>query len=403
MDTADIIIIGGGIVGLATAYQTLCANPGLSLVLLEKESTLACHQTGHNSGVIHSGIYYKPGSLKAENCRRGKSLLLDFCQEHDVPHDMCGKVIVATEEGELPALGRIFERGQANGVSCEVIDGDALREIEPHAAGIRAIRVHDAGIVSYPAVCRALAAEIERMGGRIVCGAGVHASYRAGGSRVVASGAGRFSGGLVVNCAGLQSDRVARELGAEPGLKIVPFRGEYYELVPAARHLCRHLIYPVPDGNFPFLGVHFTRMIDGAVECGPNAVLALGREAYDKSSMNINDLAESLGYPAFWKLSARHWRTGLGEIHRSVSKAAFVRALQRLMPAIRSEHLVPAPAGIRAQALLRDGALHDDFAIFEGDHVISVCNAPSPAATSSLSIGMTLADRIGGQRESAGG
>lgn len=392
-----MIIIGGGIVGLATAYQTLHAYPGVSLVLLEKEDTLARHQTGHNSGVIHSGIYYKPGSLKAENCRRGKSLLLALCAEHAVPHDMCGKMIVAIDETELPALDRIYKRGQHNGVACEVIDGDVMRQIEPHAAGIRAIHVRDAGIVSYPAVCRILASEIERLGGRIVCRAALHASTKLGRTRVVSSSAGRYAGRLVVNCAGLQSDRIARELGADPTLRIVPFRGEYYELVPEARSLCRHLIYPVPDSNFPFLGVHFTRMIDGAVECGPNAVLALGRESYDKTAMNIRDLAEALGYPAFWRLSARHWRTGLGEIHRSLSKYAFVRALQRLLPEIRPEHLVPAPAGIRAQALANDGALLDDFAIMEDDGVISVCNAPSPAATSSLSIGKTLAERIGVQ------
>lgn len=394
MHTADIIIIGGGIVGLATAYQTLRASPGVRLMLLEKEDALACHQTGHNSGVIHSGIYYKPGSLKAANCRRGKDLLLAFCAEHGVAHDMCGKVIVAIDEAELPALGRIHERGVANGVACEVIDRAALSAIEPNAAGIAAIRVDDAGIVSYPQVCRVLAREVERMGGKIVCGSGVERAERSGGAQVLSTAAGRFSCALVVNCAGLQSDRVTRMLGTDPGLKIVPFRGEYYELTHETRGLCRNLIYPVPDPSFPFLGVHFTRMIDGSVECGPNAVLALGREAYDKSAVDLTDLAETLGYPAFWRLSARHWRTGVGEIHRSVSKAAFVRALQRLMPAIRAEHLVAAPAGIRAQALAPDGSLLDDFAITEGEGVISVCNAPSPAATSSLSIGLTVHERI---------
>lgn len=394
MHTADIIIIGGGIVGVATAYQTLRANPGLRLMLLEKEPALAAHQTGHNSGVIHSGIYYKPGSLKAQNCRRGKDLLLAFCAEHGIAHDMCGKVIVAVDEGELPALEKIHGRGVANGVACEVIDGTALRAIEPYAAGIAAIRVDDAGIVSYPEVCRVLAAEIERLGGRISCGATVLAAERTGGGLLVSTSMGRLSCALVVNCAGLQSDRIARLLGAEPGLKIVPFRGEYYELVPEASGLCRNLIYPVPDAKFPFLGVHFTRMIGGGVECGPNAVLALGREAYDKSAIDLEDLAETLGYPAFWRLSAKHWRTGMGEIHRSLSKSAFVRALQRLMPAIRAEHLVPAAAGIRAQALAPDGSLLDDFAIAESDGVISVCNAPSPAATSSLSIGLTVSERI---------
>ncbi len=395
MDTADIIIIGGGIVGLATAYQTLLANPGLKLALLEKEWALANHQTGHNSGVIHSGIYYKPGSLKAENCRRGRTMLLDFCREQGVAFDLCSKVIVAVDEAELPALERIYQRGQANGVACEVIDAGALQELEPNAAGIRAIQVHDAGIISYRAVCIALGREIERMGGKIMLGGGVRASQRIGSVRVVSTDAGRLASPLVVNCAGLQSDRIARLLGTDPGLKVVAFRGEYYELVPSARSLCRNLIYPVPDARFPFLGVHFTRMIDGAVECGPNAVLALGREAYDKTALDAADLMDTLGYPAFWKLSVKHWKMGAGEIHRSISKAAFVKALQRLMPAIRSEHLVPAPAGIRAQALLPGGALLDDFAIAEDDGVISVCNAPSPAATSSLSIGQTVAERIG--------
>ena len=395
VDTADIIIIGGGIVGLATAHQTLAANPGLKLVVLEKEQTLASHQTGHNSGVIHSGIYYKPGSLKAENCRRGRTMLLDFCREHGVAFDLCSKVIVAVDEAEGPALERIYQRGQANGVACEMIDRGTLRQLEPNAAGMRAIQVHDAGIISYRAVCVALGREITRMGGTIILGGGVRASHRAGSLRVVSTDTGRLAAPLIVNCAGLQSDRIARLLGTQPGLKVVAFRGEYYELVPAARSLCRNLIYPVPDARFPFLGVHFTRMIDGAVECGPNAVLALGREAYDKAAFDAADLMDTLGYPAFWKLSAKHWKMGAGEIHRSISKAAFVKALQRLMPAIRSEHLVPAPAGIRAQALLPGGRLLDDFAIAEDDGVISVCNAPSPAATSSLSIGHTVAERIG--------
>jgi (S)-2-hydroxyglutarate dehydrogenase len=394
VDTADIIIIGGGIVGLATAYQTLRANPGLELVLLEKEQTLASHQTGHNSGVIHSGIYYKPGSLKAGNCRRGRTMLLDFCREQDVAFDLCSKVIVAVDEAEVPALERIYQRGQENGVACEIIDAAALRELEPNAAGISAIQVHDAGIISYRSVCIALGREIERMGGKIILGGGVRASRRTGSVRVVSTDAGRLASPLVVNCAGLQSDRIARLLGTEPGLRVVAFRGEYYELVPSARSLCRNLIYPVPDARFPFLGVHFTRMIDGSVECGPNAVLALGREAYDKTALDAADLMDTLGYPAFWKLSAKHWKMGAGEIHRSISKAAFVKALQRLMPAIRSEHLTPAPAGIRAQALLPGGALLDDFAIAEDNGVISVCNAPSPAATSSLSIGQTVAERI---------
>ncbi|MBX3323647.1 MAG: L-2-hydroxyglutarate oxidase [Phycisphaeraceae bacterium] len=394
METSDIVIIGGGIVGLATALQTLRRMPGVSLTVLEKEPAIAHHQTGHNSGVIHSGIYYKPGSLKAVNCRRGRDMLIEFCQSTGVPFDMCGKVIVAIDDSERQALARIFERGKSNGVECEIIGRERLVEIEPHAAGVEAIIVRDAGIVSYPHVCQAMAREIERLGGRIMCDTVVTHSRPEQEFRVLATSQGDFSARLIVNCAGLQSDRVARALGASPGLKIVPFRGEYYELAPAARSLCRNLIYPVPDAKFPFLGVHFTRMIEGGVECGPNAVLALGREAYSRGDVNITDLVETLGYPAFWKLSAKHWKTGAAEIWRSISKPAFVRALQRLMPEILSEHLTPAPAGIRAQALATDGTLLDDFAIIDAEHAIHVCNAPSPAATSSLSIGLTISERI---------
>lgn len=394
MHTHDVVIIGAGIVGLATAYQTLRAHPGLDLVVLEKENRVAFHQTGHNSGVIHSGMYYKPGSLKAVNCRRGRDMLIDFCGEHGVPFDMCGKVIVAIDESELPALDRIHQRGVANGVDCERIDRARLSELEPHAAGIAAIHVRDAGIISFPTICQVLAREIERMGGQVVCGALLHEAHHDESGMLLATPTGRFSSRLVVNCAGLQSDRVAGMLGRHVPLKIVPFRGEYYELAHHARHLCRNLIYPVPDPAFPFLGVHFTRMIDGSVECGPNAVLSLGREAYARDQINIPDLAETLAYPAFWKLAARHWRTGAGEVWRSLSKAAFVRALQRLMPEVTADQLEPAPAGIRAQALADDGALLDDFAIIEEAGVINVCNAPSPAATSSLSIGLTNSELI---------
>lgn len=394
MHTYDVVIIGAGIVGLATAYQTLLAHPGLDVLVLEKESRVAFHQTGHNSGVIHSGIYYKPGSLKAANCRRGRSMLIDFCREQSIPFDLCGKVIVAVDESELPALDRIHQRGLANGVHCERIDQLRLRELEPHAAGVAAIHVHDAGIISYTAVCRALASEIERLGGHVIFDAPLHEAAHEPFGVVVSTPAGRFAARLVVNCAGLQSDRVARLLGTQVSLKIVPFRGEYYELAHEARHLCRNLIYPVPDPAFPFLGVHFTRMIDGSVECGPNAVLALGREAYAKDQLSIADLADTLGYPAFWRLAAKHWKTGAGEVWRSMSKAAFVRALQRLMPDLRGDQIESAPAGIRAQALAADGSLLDDFAIYHDEGVINVCNAPSPAATSSLSIGQTITELI---------
>ncbi|RMH13656.1 MAG: L-2-hydroxyglutarate oxidase [Planctomycetota bacterium] len=394
MSTQDVTIIGAGIVGLATAYQTLRARPGLDLLVLDKETALAAHQTAHNSGVIHSGIYYKPGSLKARNCRRGREMLIRFCRDHAIPFDLCGKVIVAVNQRERPALQRIYERGIQNGVACDMIDPTQLRDLEPHAAGIGAIHVHDAGIVSFLDVCRALVAEIERLGGRVLLGAALLDAARDRNDMLLTTSAGRMRSRVVVNCAGLQSDRVARLLGTDVSLKIVPFRGEYYELCPAARSLCRNLIYPVPDPAFPFLGVHFTRMINGSVECGPNAVLALGREAYARDQLNIPDLADTLAFPAFWKLASRHWRTGAGEVWRSLSKTAFVRALQRLVPEITADQLTPAPAGIRAQALAQDGSLLDDFAIVEDDRVVNVCNAPSPAATSSLSIGLSISEHI---------
>ncbi|GAB4382954.1 MAG: L-2-hydroxyglutarate oxidase [Phycisphaerales bacterium] len=394
MQTHDVVIIGAGIVGLATAHQMLRSCPSLDLIVLEKEDRIASHQTGHNSGVIHSGIYYRPGSLKAVNCRRGRAMLLDFCREHDVPFELCGKVIVAVAESEQPVLERLHRKGLANGVDCDLIDRSRLRTLEPHAAGFAAIHVRDTGIVSFTAFCRALARRIEQMGGQIRCGVCVLEAHRRASGMMLATTAGRVSTRFVVNCAGLQSDRVARLLGQDTMLRIVPFRGEYYELTGSARLLCRNLIYPVPDPAFPFLGVHVTRTIDGSVECGPNAVLALGRESYEKDQLDIPDLAETLAYPGFWKLAARHWQSGAGEAWRSVSKAAFVRAVRRLIPAISSDQLRPAPAGIRAQALSADGTLIDDFVMVEDAGVVSICNAPSPAATSSMSIAQMISERI---------
>ncbi|MCC7390364.1 MAG: L-2-hydroxyglutarate oxidase [Phycisphaerales bacterium] len=402
MPRDPVIIVGAGIVGLATAYQLQLARPGARVVVLEKERTLAAHQTGRNSGVIHSGIYYKPGSLKATNCRRGKAMLEGFCREHTVPFDICGKVIVATCEDDLPALERILERGRANGVACERIGPERLRELEPHAAGIAAIRVPEAGIIDYGAVCEALARCITHAGGEVHTGARVTAiDARPGACSdarhatcTVESTLGEHRARLVINCAGLHSDRVAALStdGAQPlPARIVPFRGEYYELAPAARRLCNNLIYPVPDPRFPFLGVHFTRMLAGGVECGPNAVLALAREGYTWADIEPDDLADTLGYPGFWRMIAQHWRMGLGEMHRSLVKGAFVRALQRLVPAIRAEDLSPAPAGVRAQALAPDGRLVDDFLIRRRGPVIDVLNAPSPAATSALAIGERVA------------
>lgn len=394
MQQADVAIIGGGIVGLATAYRLQERFPGKEVVVLEKEREVAQHQTGHNSGVLHSGIYYKPGSLRATNCREGKQAMQDFCDKEDIPYDLCGKVIVAISNDEIPRLEKIFERGQANGVNCHMIDADRLKEIEPHSAGIRAIHVPEAGIVDYRQVCERLALRITEAGGKIMTSAKVTGMFRRDSRMVVQSTAGELETKLVVNCAGLFSDRVAWLSGQRPDAQIVPFRGEYFELKPSVHHLCRGLIYPVPDPNFPFLGVHFTRMIHGGVECGPNAVFAFKREGYYKTSFNLMDTLESLTYPGFLRMAMRHWRMGLHELWRSFSKDAFVTALQRLVPEIRSEHLVSAPAGVRAQALSRDGNLVEDFLIVENDLVVNVCNAPSPAATASLNVGKLVVDKI---------
>ncbi|MEM8863981.1 MAG: L-2-hydroxyglutarate oxidase [Planctomycetota bacterium] len=404
MPRYDLIIIGGGIVGLATAYRFCKARPNLRVAVLEKEAALAAHQTGRNSGVIHSGIYYRPGSLKARHCLEGKQQLEAFCQEHDVPFETCGKVIVALEDSEIPALEEIHRRGIANGVPNEVIDVKRLRELEPHAAGVRALHVPSTGIVDYRAVTERMAEIIRATGNDVFTNNKVVEIRPDSEGVTVATIAGEYSASQVVNCAGLHSDRVARMSGLQPAARIVPFRGEYFCLHDEARHLVKNLIYPVPDPEFPFLGVHFTRMIDGEVECGPNAVLAFAREGYKKTAIDWSDLADSLSYSGFLRLAARHWRMGAGEMWRSVSKAAFVRALQRLVPDIREEHLSPAPAGVRAQAVQPDGALIDDFLIepaVDGgavnartSRVINVLNAPSPAATASLKIGETIAQEV---------
>ncbi len=394
MHASDVLIIGGGIVGLATAFRLTERFPTKRFVVLEKEAELACHQTGRNSGVLHSGIYYTPGSLRALNCRTGKRAMEEFCAAQGIDYEICGKVIVAVTDDEAPALERIYERGQANGVRCEIIGPDRLKELEPHAAGVRAIHVPEAGIVDYKQVARRLAERVRERGGTIVTGARVVALHAHADEVVVESTAGEFAGECVVNCTGLHSDRTTLLSGQDPGVKVVPFRGEYYELKPEVRHLCRNLIYPVPDPRFPFLGVHFTRMIGGHVECGPNAVLAFAREGYRKTDVNLRDLFESLSYPGFLRLAGKYWKTGLGEIWRSISKAAFVKALQRLMPELRSEHLDPAPSGVRAQVVAPEGNLVEDFLFRETDRVINVCNAPSPAATASLNVGSLIVDRL---------
>ncbi|MDR3619993.1 MAG: L-2-hydroxyglutarate oxidase [Paludisphaera borealis] len=394
MISTDVAIIGGGIVGLATAYQLNKSLPQRRVVVLEKEAEVGLHQTGHNSGVLHSGIYYKPGSLKSTNCREGKKLMEAFCEAEGIAYEICGKVIVAIDEADLPALDRIYERGQANGVVCEVIGRERLAELEPHAAGIKAIHVPEAGIVDYKQVCRRLAERIREAGGQVLTSARATKIERKGDKVVITTAAGEVEASQVVNCAGLYSDRVTALGGQKPDAKIIPFRGEYFELKPEAEHLCKNLIYPVPDPAFPFLGVHFTRMIEGGVECGPNAVLAFGREGYRKTDFNLADMADTLSYAGFLKLAAKYWKTGLGEMWRSASKKAFVRALSRLVPEIRAEHLKPAPAGIRAQAVTPDGAMVDDFLIQEADRIVNVNNAPSPAATASLNIGKTIAERL---------
>ncbi len=391
---ADVAIIGGGIVGLATAWQLTRQYPGKRVIVLEKEAEVAHHQTGHNSGVLHSGIYYKPGSLRAINCREGKVAMQQFCEQEGLPYDVCGKVIVAVEEAELPALERIYERGQANGVKCDLVDADRLKELEPHAAGVRAIHVPEAGIVDYKEVCRRLAEKLKEADGEILLHSKVRSMPEHNGRVLLETTQGDCEADYAVNCTGLYSDRVTKLSGQNVNAKIVPFRGEYYELVPEAEHLCRNLIYPVPDPSFPFLGVHFTRMIHGGVECGPNAVLAFAREGYKKTDINLRDLFESLTYPGFLRLAIKHWKMGLYEQWRSFSKGAFVKALQRLIPEIRREHLKTAPAGVRAQALNREGSLVDDFLIVESDRIINVCNAPSPAATASLNIGRLIVEKL---------
>lgn len=397
MLTTDVAILGGGIVGLATAYRLLQRSPATKVIVIEKERELAHHQTGHNSGVLHSGIYYKPGSLRATNCREGKLAMQEFCRQENIPFDLCGKVIVAVNASEQPQLMKIYERGQANGVACSLIDAVRLRELEPHCAGIQAIHVPEAGIIDYRQVCDKLGEKITEAGGTILTAAKVKSMFRREGRMIVDTQAGDVEARFVINCTGLHSDRVTRMSGQQSSAQIVPFRGEYFELKPAAQHLVKGLIYPVPDPNFPFLGVHFTRMIHGGVECGPNAVLAFAREGYYKTSINPFDLVESLTYRGFLRLAWKHWRAGANEMWRSLSKPAFVAALQRLVPEIRSDQLVPAPAGVRAQAVTPDGQLVDDFLILENDLVINVCNAPSPAATASLNIGKLIVEKLAGR------
>jgi len=387
----DITIIGGGIVGLATGLTLKNSNPDLKILLLEKENELAKHQTGNNSGVIHSGLYYKPGSLKATNCIHGYNLLIDFCQQNEIPFERCGKIVVATEKTELPLLENLYARGQQNGLqNLKKLGKEELLEYEPHVVGLAGIFVPQTGIVDYKLVAQKYGDLIRSKGGEINLGERVLDIQSSEDKCVVVTQKTSYTTKLVINCAGLYSDKVARMTVPNLNVKIIPFRGEYYKLTKEKEYLVKNLIYPVPDPNFPFLGVHFTRMAKGGVEAGPNAVLAFKREGYRKSDINLSELAETLAWPGFQKVAAKYWRTGFGEMYRSFSKAAFTKALQKLIPEIVESDLAPGGAGVRAQACDRSGGLVDDFLILEEKKVINVCNAPSPAATSSLAIGETV-------------
>jgi (S)-2-hydroxyglutarate dehydrogenase len=389
----DVIIVGGGIVGLAVALEVTRRFPHLRLLLLEKEDRVGRHQSGHNSGVIHSGVYYKPGSLKARLCVEGAHVMVEFCRTHGIPHQVCGKVIVATHEEEFPRLEELRRRGGANGLTgLQLVGPERLREIEPHASGLRALVVPSTGITDYAAVCEKYAELIRAQGGTILISTAVTGLRELTSEIVVETSGPAFSTTYLINCAGLFSDRISRMAGAEPDVMIVPFRGEYYDLISERSSLVRALIYPVPDPRFPFLGVHFTRRVNGTVDAGPNAVLAFRREGYRRTDFNLHDLASSLVFPGFWRMAARHWRSGLDEFQRSFSKPAFVRALQRLLPEVREEDLVPGGSGVRAQALRRDGALVDDFQFVPSGRMLHVLNVPSPAATASISIGRVIGD-----------
>ncbi len=391
----DIVIAGAGIVGLAAAHKFLGCNPGKRLLLIEKEDRIAAHQTGRNSGVIHSGIYYKPGSLKAQNCRDGYQQLVAFCQRHDIPHEICGKLVVATQEEELPRLQTLHERAQANGLENVIqLRAEQIADYEPHATGIAALRVPQTGIVDYHALCQALAIQIKKAGGTIQLSTKLLSISESSEQVTIETDQGAYAAKQLCACAGLHSDRLARQTDPELSLRIIPFRGEYYELAPASQHLVKHLIYPVPDPAFPFLGVHFTRMTTGGIEAGPNAVLALAREGYTWKDLSIPDLFDTFAWPGFWTLAKRHWRMGSDEIIRSLSKKAFTHALQRLVPEIQGDDLHPAPSGVRAQACHRDGSLLDDFHFERHGRILHVCNAPSPAATAALAIADSIVEHL---------
>lgn len=390
----DVAIVGGGIVGLATAWHLARHYPGKTLIVLEKEAEVARHQTGRNSGVIHSGIYYRPGSLKAEHCREGRKALVAFCRAEGVAHEVCGKVIVAATAAEVPRLEAIAARGRANGVACTPLTPDQLRAREPHAVGVAALYVPDAGIVDYRGVCLRLAARLAEGGHAVRTGVAVAGLAERPDGLTLETSAGPVHARYLVNAAGLYADRLARRAGLDPGVQVLPFRGEYYDLRPEARRLCRHLIYPVPDSAYPFLGVHFTRMVDGRVTCGPSAVLAFAREGYRFGQVDGRDLAELVAFAGFRRMARRHWRKGLLELGQALSRRIYLRALRRLVPAVRAADLAPAPAGVRAQAVRPDGSLVDDFLFAETARMVHVVNAASPAATAGLRVGRLVAERL---------
>ncbi len=392
----DVIIVGGGIVGLATALRLKEQKPNFRVAVIEKENEVAAHQTGNNSGVIHSGLYYLPGSLKAKNCIEGYKKLLDFCNEEDIAYELCGKIVVATKKEQIPILSELFERGQQNGLNnLKLLNVEEMREVEPHVKGLQAIKVPQTGIIDYKLVSQKMADKIQKLGAEIRLGERVSSISKIENRPTVVTNKGSYEGKLVVNCAGLYSDKVAQMTEEKPiDVRITPFRGEYFELKPEKQYLVKHLIYPVPDPNFPFLGVHFTRMINGGIEAGPNAVMAFRREGYKKLDVKFSELWETLAWPGFQKVAVKYWQTGLGEMFRSFSKGAFTNALQELIPEIQADDLITGGAGVRAQACDRTGGLLDDFAIIENQHAINVLNAPSPAATSALSIGDAVCEMV---------
>lgn len=390
----DFTIAGAGIVGLSTAYKLSLKYPDAKILVVDKEDRVAAHQTGHNSGVIHSGIYYKPGSYRAKNCVDGRHQLVAFCQENDVAYELCGKVIVASDEGEMPRLEKIYQRGIENGIEdVKMLSGDELREIEPYAAGVQAIHVPCAGIVDFPGVCLKLAEKLTASGNDVLFSYEVKSVVQTNGILTVHTQTSSIQTRFFINCTGLHSDRVAKNSGIQSPIKIVPFRGEYFELTPEAAQKVNGLIYPLPNPDFPFLGVHFTRMALGGVECGPNAVFSFKREGYKKTSFNVQDTIETVDFPGFWSLSRKHWKTGLDEMFRSFNKGGFLKKLQKLIPSISKSDLIGSPSGVRAMALKPDGEILDDFYFETTDNEIHVLNAPSPAATAGLSIGDEIVKR----------